>query len=190
MKNKKYKHSTTTRSNLSVCGYALPWRRKAERTPLLIVVLQLTYAFYEKMNNIWPVEELWICFSTTYILVLPTVFEQHDAEVSEVRVYTCCRFWHWLGDCSRVKNWIFVTSCYVMAGVHIWKVKYNFNRMFCAISPQSLRTAFYWNSIVNFQNIHTGHFIYHRPWRKMTAEKNPVFSASRWLWLVEYGCGR
>ena len=24
----------------------------------------------------------------------------------------------------------------------------------------------------------------------MTAEKNPVFSAGRWLWLVEYGCGR
>ena len=59
------------------------------------------------------------CFSTAYILVLPTVFEQHDAEVPEVRVYTCCRFWHWLGDWAHVKNWIFVTSCYVMAGVHI-----------------------------------------------------------------------
>ena len=43
---------------MSVYGYALPWRRKAERTPLLIVVLQLTYVFYEKMDNIWPVEEL------------------------------------------------------------------------------------------------------------------------------------
>ena len=84
-----------------------------------------------------------ICFSTTCILVLPTVFEQHDAEVPEVRVYTCCRFWHWLGDWARVKNWIFVTSCYVMASVHIWNVKYNFNRMFCAVSPQVLRTAFY-----------------------------------------------
>ena len=84
-----------------------------------------------------------ICFSTTCILVLPTVFEQHDAEVPEVRVYTCCRFWHWLGDWACVKNWIFVTSCYVMASVHIWNVKYNFNRMFCAVSPQVLRTTFY-----------------------------------------------
>ena len=44
---------------------------------------------------------------------------------------------------ARAKNWIFVMSCYVMAGVHIWNVKHNFNRMFCAVSPQSLRTAFY-----------------------------------------------
>ena len=146
MKNKKYKHSTTTRLKpvslrLRVAMATQGWAH----TPLKSV-LQLTYVriLWENGQYMACRGTFNICFSTTYILMLLTVFKQRDAEVSEVRVYTCCRrFWHWLGDWARAKNWIFVTWCtYVAAGVHIENVKYNFNRMFCAVSPLALRTAF------------------------------------------------
>ena len=59
MKNKKYKHSTTAQLKpVSLRLRVAVADAMAERTHLLIVVLQLTYVFYEKMDNIWPVEEL------------------------------------------------------------------------------------------------------------------------------------
>ena len=48
-----------------------------------------------------------ICFSTTYILVWPTVFEQHDAEGPKYAFILAADFD--IGLVARAKNWIFVT---------------------------------------------------------------------------------
>ena len=139
MKNKKYKYSTTARLTVSLRLRVAIATQGWAHTSLNRRLTAYLRILWENGQYMACRGTFNICFSITYILVLPTVFEQHDAEVPEVRVYTCCRFRHWLGDWARVKNWIFVTSCYVMTSVHIRNVKYNFNRMFCDVSPHALR---------------------------------------------------
>ena len=91
MKNKKYKHSTTARMKpvslrLRVAMATQGWAHTSLNRRLTAYLRIL----WENGQYVEPVEELSIYVlvpHATYILVLRTVFEQHDAEVPEVRVY-------------------------------------------------------------------------------------------------------